>query len=206
MDSQEKKLRVEFEHLQHEMQHPDVFGRTDYVALARRQGELAKIIELFDKKRGLEKQLAEAKKIATGSDPELAELGIAELGQLEEKLSAISQQLSALLLPKDLNDERSAIVEIRGAAGGDEAALFAGDLYRMYARWSEKRGFKLELDSQSPSEAGGFKEIVFEVKGTGAYGELKFEAGVHRVQRIPTTESSGRIHTSTVTVAVLPEA
>ena len=203
---QEKKLRLEYEMLQRQLQHPDVFGRTDYASLARRQGELAKVIELFDEKNSLEKQLAETKKMADSDDAELAELAKSELGQLEEKLSSTNRMLSEFLLPKDPNDERDCIVEIRAAAGGDEAALFAGDLYRMYARWCEKHGYKLELDSESPSEAGGYKEIIFEARGDGAYGALKFEAGVHRVQRIPVTESSGRIHTSTITVAVLPEA
>ena len=206
MDSQEKKLRLEFEMLQRQLLHPDVFGRTDYASLAKRQGELAKIIELFDEKKDLEKQLSEAKKMSESGDTELAELAKAEISQLNDQLSTISNELSAFLLPKDPNDERDCIVEIRAAAGGDEAALFAGDLYRMYVRWCEKRGYKIELDSESPSESGGYKEIIFEVHGEGAYSALKFEAGVHRVQRIPVTESSGRIHTSTITVAVLPEA
>ncbi|HLG91272.1 MAG TPA: peptide chain release factor 1 [Candidatus Saccharimonadales bacterium] len=206
METQEKNLRAEFERLQKELQAPDVFGRTDYAVLAKRQGELAKILALFDEKKQLEKQLADTKKIIGSPDSELAELAKNEAGQLEEKLSVLNSDLSTHLLPKGSNDERDAIVEIRAAAGGDEAALFAGDLYKMYARWCEKQGFKLELDSESLSEAGGYKEVIFEVQGAGVYGALKFEAGVHRVQRIPVTESSGRIHTSTVTVAVLPEA
>ncbi len=204
MDKQEKKLRDELLGLQKQLQNPDVFGRTDYPGLARRQGELAKIIGLFDERKQLEKQLADTKAMA--GDPELADLANAELGQLEAQLSTLHSQLSALLLPKDPNDERDCVVEIRAAAGGDEASLFAGELYRMYARWAEKHNFKIELLNQSPSEAGGFKEIGFEVRGSNAYKMLKFEAGVHRVQRIPVTESQGRIHTSTVTVAVLPEA
>ena len=206
MEAKEKELRAEFERLQKELQSPDVFGRTDYASLAKRQGELARIIQLFDDKHGLEAQLADTEQMLDSGDEELAELAKKEAGHLSERLSALNYQLASFLMPKDPNDERDCIVEIRGAAGGDEAALFAGDLYRMYARWCEKRGYKLELDSQSPSEAGGYKEIIFEVRGEGAYGALKFEAGVHRVQRIPATESSGRIHTSTVTVAVLPEA
>jgi len=116
------------------------------------------------------------------------------------------QALQLALVPKDPNDERNCVVEIRAAAGGDEASLFAGELYRMYVRWCEKHDYKTRIINQSPSEAGGFKEIIFEVNGDNAYGQLKFEAGVHRVQRIPVTESSGRIHTSTATVSVLPEA
>jgi peptide chain release factor 1 len=206
MDKQEKLLRKEYLRLQAQLESPDVFGRTNYAALAKRQGELAKILALFDQKNLLNKQLADAKKIAQGSDAELAVLAKSEIEELEKKLSDIDQQLTVLLVPKDPNDERDAIVEIRAAAGGDEAALFAGDLYRMYARWCEKRGYNLEIDSSSPSEAGGYKEIIFEVHGQNAYGQLKYEAGVHRVQRVPVTESSGRIHTSTATVAVLPEA
>lgn len=206
MDEQEKKLRAEYEQLNEQLQHPDVFGRSDYPALAKRQGELAKILGLFDDKKHLEKQLADAKNMANSSDSELAELAKSEVEQLKSKLEETEQNLVEVLLPKDPNDERDAIMEIRAAAGGDEASLFAGDLYRMYSRWCEKKGYKLELGSESLSESGGFKEIIFEVRGDGAYGSLKFEAGVHRVQRIPVTESSGRIHTSTVTVAVLPEA
>ncbi|HEX5395379.1 MAG TPA: peptide chain release factor 1 [Candidatus Saccharimonadales bacterium] len=199
-------LRKELAQLQQQLQHPDVFGRTDYASLAKRQAELANIIALFDQKDELSKQLDEAKKLADGEDAELAQMAKDELAQLQEGLAEVNSQLSELLLPKDPNDERDCIIEIRAAAGGDEASLFAGDLYRMYQRWCEKQSYKLELDSESPSEAGGFKEIIFEVHGSGAYGALKYEAGVHRVQRIPVTESSGRIHTSTVTVAVLPEA
>jgi peptide chain release factor 1 len=206
MDEKEQSLREEYQKLQAELQHPDVFGRTDYPTLAKRQGELAKVLALFDGKKSLKAQLAEAKNLANGSDQELAELAKTEIAKLEGQIAADEEVLTEALLPKDLTDERDAVIEIRAAAGGDEASLFAGDLYRMYSRWCEKHTYKQELISQSPSEAGGFKEIIFTVHGENAYKILKFEAGVHRVQRIPVTESSGRIHTSTVTVAVLPEA
>jgi peptide chain release factor 1 len=206
MDKQEHILREELKQLQGLMEHPDVFGRTDYPKLAKRQAELSKIIELFNEKQALNAQLIEAKSLASGSDQELAELAKTEVEQLEEKTAQNEQQLTESLVPKDPNDEKDCIVEIRAAAGGDEASLFAGDLYRMYIRWCEKHGYKTELINESPSEAGGFKEIIFMVRGVQAYRMLKFEAGVHRVQRIPVTESSGRIHTSTITVAVLPEA
>jgi peptide chain release factor 1 len=206
MESKEQSLREEYQKLQAELQHPDVFGRTDYPALAKRQGELARTINLFDEKRALSTQLAEARNLAENSDQELAELARTEVSKLEAQYAANDELLTAELLPKDPTDERNAVIEIRAAAGGDEASLFAGDLYRMYSRWCEKHKYKLELISQSPSEAGGFKEIIFTVHGENAYKILKFEAGVHRVQRIPVTESSGRIHTSTITVAVLPEA
>jgi peptide chain release factor 1 len=206
MEEKERNLRVEYEAVQKQLQHPDVFGRTDYASLAKRQAELANIVALFDKKNKVASHLAEAKKMAEADDTELAQMAKDEISQLEENLAEVNARLAEYLQPKDPNDERDCIIEIRAAAGGDEASLFAGDLYRMYQRWCEKQGYKLELDSESPSEAGGFKEIIFEVHGSSAYGALKYEAGVHRVQRIPVTESSGRIHTSTVTVAVLPEA
>src|SRR3990167_1949236 len=156
MDKPEQKIRAELDQLQRQMQSPDVFGRTNYPQLAKRQGELAKILELFDEQRALKTQLADAQKMAGSADTELAELADAELGQLQNKLSAISHQLSAALLPKNANDQRDAIVEIRAAAGGDEASLFAGELYRMYLRWCEKNRYKAELISESPAESGGF--------------------------------------------------
>lgn len=206
MDAKEKVLREEYRRLNDQLQHPDVFGRTDYPALARRQGELAKIIDLLDRRDALSAQLADAESIASGEDVELAELARTEINELKTKLTRTRTELEEQLTPKDPNDERNAIVEIRAAAGGDEASLFAGDLYRMYNRWCETHGYQIKLINESPSEAGGFKEVVFEVHGSDAYRNLKFEAGVHRVQRVPVTESQGRIHTSTVTVAVLPEA
>lgn len=138
-------------------------------------------------------------------DPEMRELVKIELEELEEKKEQLEEQLKILLLPKDPNDEKNVIVEIRGAAGGDEAALFAGDLYRMYTRYAERRGWKIELIDANYTGIGGFKEVIFMIQGKGAYSQLKFESGAHRVQRVPATESGGRIHTSTSTVAVLPE-
>ncbi len=206
MEQQEQKIRREFDQLQQEMQHPDVFGRSNYPQLAKRQGELARIVSLFDERQSLMADLKSAREMAGGGDPDLALLAHEEMDTLNSKLANNEALINEALLPKDPNDMRDCIVEIRAAAGGDEASLFAGDLYRMYSRWCEKHGFKTELISESPSEAGGFKEIIFMVRGDQAYKNLKFEAGVHRVQRIPVTESQGRIHTSTVTVAVLPEA
>ncbi|HCM51871.1 TPA: peptide chain release factor 1, partial [Candidatus Saccharibacteria bacterium] len=206
MDSKEKSLREELSSLQSKLQSRDVYSSKDYPALARRYAELQSIVKLFDEKKQLELQLEQTKHMVVLSDTELAELAKTEQAELEAKLAQNEEKLTEALLPKDPNDERDAIVEIRAAAGGDEASLFAGDLYRMYVRWCERKGLKTELVSESPSEAGGFKEIIFAVRGENAYQQLKFEAGVHRVQRVPVTESSGRIHTSTVTVAVLPEA
>jgi peptide chain release factor 1 len=139
-------------------------------------------------------------------EPDFREMVVAELAGLEEKETALFQQLRVLLLPKDPNDEKNVIMEIRAGTGGEEAALFAGVLFRMYARFAEKQGWKTEALDSNPTDLGGFKEVVFEVAGRGAYSKLKFESGVHRVQRVPATESSGRIHTSAATVAVLPEA
>ncbi len=204
MESKEQELRTEYEGLQAKLQDPAIFSSKDYPTVARRQGQLETIIKLFDQKKNLGVQLEAAKKMT--ADVELALLAGDEIKKLEEELAGVDEKLTEALLPKDANDERDAIIEIRAAAGGDEASLFAGELYRMYARFSELHKYKIELINESPSDSGGFKEIIFMVRGGSAYKMLKYEAGVHRVQRIPATESQGRIHTSTVTVAVLPEA
>ncbi len=206
MEKREDELRKELQLLQRKLQEPNIFASKLYPVLAKRQSELLKILDLFDQKESLANQILEAKKLSQNNDAELSQLALAELESLDKKSESIEHQLSTMLIKKDPNDERNCVIEIRAAAGGDEASLFAGDLHRMYARWCELHGFKTELLNQSPNEVGGYKEIIFMVIGTGAYGNFKFEAGVHRVQRIPVTESSGRIHTSTVTVAVLPEA
>lgn len=205
MEEKIQKYRIELTGLQEELADPSVYTRPEYPKLAKRQSELEGIITNYDEIKRLEDQQVEAKDLA-GSNDEMGELARQELEELEPKLEEIRSKLQQQLTPKDPNDERNAIIEIRAAAGGDESSLFAAELYRMYARYCETYNLKIELLSESPSEAGGFKEISFMVKGLDAYGILKFEAGVHRVQRVPTTESQGRIHTSTVTVAVLPEA
>jgi len=206
METKEQNLRAEFAELEQKLQDPAIFSDKSYPKLAKRRTELGRIIALFDEKHALVKAQTEAEALARGSDSELAELAKSELAELEQKIESNDTQLTEVLMPKDPNDERDVIIEIRAAAGGDESALFAGELYRMYIRWTETHNFKTELISESPSDAGGFKEIIFAVHGVDAYKHLKFEAGVHRVQRVPATESQGRIHTSTVTVAVLPEA
>jgi peptide chain release factor 1 len=205
MEAKEQHLRAEFAELDQKLQDPGIFSDKNYPKLAKRRSELENIIALFDDKQRLTKARAEAKELASGND-ELAELARTELEQTTADLERVEAELIEALTPQDPNNERDVIIEIRAAAGGDESALFAGELYRMYARWCENHGFKIELISESPSEAGGFKEIVFAVRGVDAYKNLKFEAGVHRVQRVPVTESQGRIHTSTATVSVLPEA
>jgi len=205
MEEKAKTYRVELEELQKQLQDPGIFSTPEYPRLAKRQSELENLIGIFQEVEKLEKQKIEAKELA-GSNDEMGELARMELEELEPRLEELRAQLQDLLVPKDPNDERNAIFEIRAAAGGDESSLFAAELYRMYARFCETHGYKIELLNESPSEAGGFKEISFIVRGDEPFGKFKFEAGVHRVQRVPETESQGRIHTSTVTVAVLPEA
>ncbi len=205
MDQKEQTLRQEYEQLQQKLQDPAIFASKDYPKLAKRQSELEEVISLFDEMINLQNQISQAQELVDAKS-DLSEIALEELHELESKRLSTQQALEIILTPKDPNDEKDVIMEIRAAAGGDEASLFGGELYRMYARWAETHGFKLELISESPSEAGGYKEIIFAVRGLDAYRNLKFEAGVHRVQRVPTTESQGRIHTSTVTVAVMPEA
>lgn len=184
---------------------PDAFSDPDFAKKNRRLLELDELITLAERRAELEKQINEAKELASGGD-ELADLAKEELPTLEAELETLNEKLFIMLTPKDPNDEKNVIVEIRAGAGGDEASLFASELYRMYLRWCEAHNYKAELISESPNESGGYKEVIFEVKGDAPYSKLKFESGVHRVQRVPVTESQGRIHTSTVTVAVLPEA
>lgn len=205
MEEKAKQYRLELDELESKLQDPGIFSTPEYPKLAKRLSDLQELVSLFDEIDKLRKQRSEAQELAGGND-EMAELAQAEIEDIDGKLPSLESKLQELLTPKDPNDERNAIFEIRAAAGGDESSLFAAELYRMYARFCETHNLKLELLSESPSEAGGFKEISFIVRGIEAYGQLKFEAGVHRVQRVPATESQGRIHTSTVTVAVLPEA
>lgn len=206
MTTKEQQLRDEFATLQASLADPNIFSDKNYPRLAKRASELENILRLYDGIKELDSAKAQAAELLGSSDADLVELARSELADAETRRQLLGDQLSELLAPRDPNDERDAIIEIRAAAGGDEASLFAGDLYRMYARWAENHRYKVELISESASEAGGFKEVIFEIRGEDAFKNLKFEAGVHRVQRIPVTESSGRIHTSTATVAVLPEA
>ena len=184
---------------------PDAYSSPDFTTKNKRFSELDAIIDAATERDTLEKHLAEAKELANGSD-ELAELAKLEIPEDEAKLEKIESDLFVMLTPKDPNDEKNIIMEIRAGAGGDEASLFAAELYRMYLRWCEAHGYKTELLSESANDTGGYKEVVFKIKGDAPYAKLKFEGGVHRVQRVPVTESQGRIHTSTATVAVLPEA
>lgn len=174
--------------------------------LGKKHSEISGVVEVYREFKKLQASLSGARELLHSGDPEMTELAWEEIHALEPRIEELESALRVLLLPKDPNDDKSVIVEIRGGTGGDEAALFAGNLFRMYSLFSEARGWKTELLTSSETEMGGFREVVFRVDGHGAYSQLKFESGVHRVQRVPVTESSGRIHTSTATVAVLPEA
>ncbi len=206
MDKKEQELKDELTQLELKFEDSSIYTSKDYPKLAKRKDEITKLLDQFSQIHDLEKHLDDDRSLLGGNDEELAELARVEIDQLETKLSALQEDLQNALLPGDPNNQRDVVIEIRAAAGGDEASLFAGDLYRMYVRWAERHNYSVELISENPNEVGGFKEIIFEIHGTDIYKQLKFEGGVHRVQRVPTTESQGRIHTSTATVAVLPEA
>ena len=179
-----------------------------YVQLMREYKHMQPIIEKYHEYLQAQKNFEEAKELLSGgeTDAELQEMAQLEYDSSREEMDALKEKLKRLLLPKDPNDDRNVIIEIRGGAGGEEASLFAGSLYRMYTMYAEAHGWKQELLSANPTELGGFKEVSFSIVGEGAYSRLKYESGVHRVQRVPETETQGRIHTSTATVAVLPEA
>ena len=175
--------------------------------LSREHAQLAPVVEKYREYKKVREGLLEAKAIFDDNpDADMRRLAEDEIAELRPRLEALERDLPILLLPKDPNDAKNVIVEIRGGVGGEEAALFAGDLFRMYARYAERRGWRVDVIDKNATEIGGFKEISFSVDGAGAYSFLKYESGTHRVQRVPVTESSGRIHTSAVTVAVLPEA
>ena len=190
-------LEAERQQITDFLSQPNAYADPDFAAKNRRLQELDELIATGKKRDQLVADIAEA-----DQDPDLAEMK----PDLEKELAETEAKLSEMLIPRDPNDDKPAILEIRAGAGGDEASLFAGDLYRMYTRYAETHGLKVELQSESINDAGGDKEVIFRVSGDQPYGKLKFEGGVHRVQRIPVTESQGRIHTSTATVAVLPEA
>ncbi|MBI3158172.1 MAG: peptide chain release factor 1 [Chloroflexi bacterium] len=173
--------------------------------LAKERAELEDLVEIGRQYKSVLARLVEARGLVHGADPELAELAQAEIDELEPKVAPLEAQIKTLLLPRDPRDARNVIMEIRAGTGGDEAGLFAADLLRMYLRYAERRGWKTEILSMSETGVGGVKEAIVEIKGKGAFSQLKFESGVHRVQRVPETESQGRIHTSTATVAVLAE-
>ncbi len=198
-------LQAEQQSLTDFLARPDAFADPDFATKTRRLNELETLINSYTALQTAEKQLVEARELSS-SDDELAELAREEIPTLEKQISDLEATLTDMLTPRDPNDDKNTIVEIRAGAGGDEASLFAAELYRMYLRYAENHSLKTELLGENMNDAGGYKEVIFKVKGDQPYAKLKFESGVHRVQRVPTTESQGRIHTSTVTVAVLPEA
>ncbi len=204
-ESQEK-LKLELELLDTKLTKSDIYSSPEYPKLARRQKEIQDTLVLIDKLKNIDKEIIASKKLLNSNDEELNELASEEISNLEIQRNKLKYSLSEILTPDNPNNKKDAILEIRAAAGGDEASLFAAELYRMYFRWAENHNYKVEILGQNGNEVGGFKEIIFAIKGLDAYKYLRFEAGVHRVQRIPLTESQGRVHTSTVTVAVLPEA
>ncbi len=203
LDDVEKR----FEELTEKLADPAVVGdREKYTKIAREHAELSEIVETYRQYKKILAEIEGNRELLEDSDEELAKLAREELKELEQKAEGLEKRLMFLLLPKDPNDEKNIMLEIRAGTGGEEAALFAADLFRMYSRYAERKGWEVEILDVNPTGLGGYKEIVALIKGRGAYSRLKYESGVHRVQRIPETESGGRIHTSAVTVAVLPEA
>ena len=178
----------------------------EYRRSAKTLSELEPLVEKFRAYKTVEQDIKGAEELVNGTDPDMRDLAREELKTLEVKRDALLQDLKILLIPKDPNDEKNVILEIRAGTGGDEAALFAGDLFRMYSRYAERQRWRIDVMSTSESGTGGLKEVIASIEGRGVYSRLKYESGVHRVQRVPVTEASGRIHTSTATVAVLPEA
>ena len=201
-------LQDKYEDLKRQLSDPEVMSdMKKYVQLNKEYKELSPIIEAGNEYKKLVGDYEAAKDILnTEKDEELREMAKEEIAEIEPKLPAMEQNIKLLLIPADPQDSKNAIIEIRGGTGGDEAAIFAGDLFRMYSKYFERRGWKMEVTSQSEGAAGGFKEVVCKVSGDGVYGVMKYESGVHRVQRVPQTETQGRVHTSAASVAVLPEA
>lgn len=209
MDFEKKLQEIEntYEELERRMSLPEVASDPQEMQnLAKKHTELSEVVEAFRNYKNVEADLKETQSLLEGDDEEMRELAREEIKKLEQEKESLVSRIKILLLPKDPNDLRNVICEIRAGAGGEEAALFASDLFRMYSRFAERQGWKMEILSSNETGIGGYKEIIFRIEGKGAYSQLKFESGVHRVQRVPVTEASGRIHTSTATVAVLPEA
>ncbi len=199
-----EKYETEMAEIEKFLAEPEAYSSPDFAARSKRLSELNSLVGLMREIMSLEENLVEAESLV--NDPDLGELARADIEEISQKLEAKRVELDEKLMPRDPDDDKPAIVEIRAGAGGDEASLFAGELYRMYLRYGENHGMKAELISQNENDTGGMKEVIFRMTGEQPFGQLKFEGGVHRVQRVPVTESQGRIHTSTATVAVLPEA
>lgn len=203
-----ESVRENFKELTDKLSNPKVIGnQAEFQKLAKRRAELEPVVAAYQQFCEMQARLDGARQmLESENDAELRELAELEIAELEPELEKFSSELKMLLIPKDEDDKKNTIIEIRAGTGGEEAALFAADLYRMYSRYAERQGWKCELMSMSETGIGGIKEVVISVQGNGAFGKLKFESGVHRVQRVPLTEASGRVHTSAATVAVLPEA
>ena len=201
-----KTMENRYEELGHMLMDPDIGSDIKKMTdVTKEQASLQAAYDLYQEYKEIENGIEEAKELAKEHDPEIKEMAKMELAELEEKLPDVIKKLEIELIPKDPNDNKDVIMEIRGAAGGDEANIFAGDLYRMYVKYAESQGWKVEVMEAIDAEAGGYSLISFMVKGEGVYGKLKFESGSHRVQRVPKTETQGRVHTSTATVLVMPE-
>jgi peptide chain release factor 1 len=202
-----KGVEERFNEVETALSAPDVVkDRAAFEKLSREHAELSKVVTVFREYQGIAEELADSQELMQDSDPEMKSLARADVARLTEARDAMEVELRKLLVPKDPNDDKNIILEIRAGTGGDEAALFAADLFRMYSRYFEGQRWKVEIMSEHATGVGGFKEIIAMVQGQGAYSRMKYESGTHRVQRVPTTETQGRIHTSAVTVAVLPEA
>lgn len=199
-----EKLKEELSRIDDFLAQPDAYADPEFATKSKRANLLREILELSNRIEQLRKNLTEAEGLI--NDPELGEMAREDVANLKQEIEANEAKLEELIIPRDPADDKPAIIEIRAGAGGDEASLFAGELHRMYLKYAEAHGLKYELISENLNDSGGTKEVIFKISGDNAYGQLKFEGGVHRVQRVPVTESQGRIHTSTVTVAVLPEA
>ena len=199
-----EKYKKELDEIEEFLARPEAYADSEFAAKSKRATVLREILELNKKIEQFSSNLTEAEGLL--NDPELGEMAREDVENIKKELATANERMEELLLPHDPEDDKPAIIEIRAGAGGDEASLCAGELYRMYLKYAEAHGLKFEPISENLNEAGGTKEVIFKISGDNAYGQLKFEGGVHRVQRVPVTESQGRIHTSTVTVAVLPEA
>lgn len=203
-----ESVKENFKELTDKLTNPEVIAnQAEFQRLAKKRSEMESIVNAYDEYTSMLKKLKDAEgMVESETDPELKELAELEVSELKPQIEKMEGQLKLLLIPKDEDDQKNTIFEIRAGTGGEEAALFAADLYRMYTRYAEKQGWKCELMSMNDTGLGGIKEVVFSIQGNGVFGKLKFESGVHRVQRVPETEAGGRIHTSAATVAVLPEA
>ncbi|MFU2208645.1 peptide chain release factor 1 [Solidesulfovibrio sp. C21] len=202
-----ESLERKYEDLEKQLSDPTVVDDQErYRKLAKAHADLAEVVEGFREHKRLSRDLEENTELAQDPDPEMRELALAEVKTIKEALPELEARLKLLLLPKDPMDEKNILLEIRAGTGGEEAALFAGDLFRMYSRYAETKRWKVEIMSSSETGSGGFKEVIANISGEKVYSRLKYESGAHRVQRVPATESQGRIHTSAVTVAIMPEA